>query len=140
MEGKRKKKKRVFANRDIYLIRNMSRGHGIGFFEAGNFYPDFILWIVDGDKQYICFIDPKGLHHIEPTDPKLSFYKTIKEIEKQLNDSQVVLNSFVISSTRHAEVSGRHGNKTEDEMAKEHIFFQGNTNYIRNMFDAIIPT
>lgn len=22
----------------------MSKGRGVGFFEAGNFYPDFILW------------------------------------------------------------------------------------------------
>ena len=35
-----------FAGRELYLLRNMSRGRGIGFFEAGNFYPDFILWLV----------------------------------------------------------------------------------------------
>jgi hypothetical protein len=53
-------KREFFENRELYLLRNMSRGQGIGFFEAGNFYPDFILWLLDGGKQYVTFVDPKG--------------------------------------------------------------------------------
>jgi hypothetical protein len=45
----------------IYLLRNKSRGSGIGFFEAGNFYPDFILWAITGDTQVITFIEPHGI-------------------------------------------------------------------------------
>jgi hypothetical protein len=45
----------------IYLLRNQSRGKGLGFFEASNFYPDFVLWILRDGKQYINFIDPKGI-------------------------------------------------------------------------------
>ena len=29
----------AFEGRELYLLRNMSRGRGIGFFEAGNFHP-----------------------------------------------------------------------------------------------------
>ena len=29
-----------FADQELYLLRNMTRGRGIGFFEAGNFYPE----------------------------------------------------------------------------------------------------
>jgi hypothetical protein len=36
--------------------RNMSRGKGVGFFEAGNSHPDFILWMLVGGKQYVTFI------------------------------------------------------------------------------------
>ena len=36
-----------FEGKPIYLLRNRSRARGLGFFEAGNFYPDFILWVVD---------------------------------------------------------------------------------------------
>lgn len=46
--------------KSLYLLRNKSKV-GMGFFEAGNFYPDYILWIDTDDKQYISFIDPKGL-------------------------------------------------------------------------------
>ena len=37
-----------FQDREIDLLRNMSIGRGIGFFGAGNFHPDFILWLLTG--------------------------------------------------------------------------------------------
>ena len=88
--------------KSLYLLRNKSKV-GMGFFEAGNFYPDYILWIDTEDKQYISFIDPKGLMHIRPDDPKVEFYKTIKELEARLAPSAdgktVILNSFIMSGT-----------------------------------------
>src|SRR5581483_1053564 len=45
-------KKGFLKGRELYLLRNMSRGRGIGFFEAGNFYPDFILWLLVNGRQY----------------------------------------------------------------------------------------
>ena len=32
-----------FQDRELYLLRNLSKGRGVGFFEAGNLHPDFIL-------------------------------------------------------------------------------------------------
>ncbi|MGC8732523.1 MAG: DEAD/DEAH box helicase family protein, partial [Halothiobacillaceae bacterium] len=32
--------KDFLEGKELYLLRNLSRGRGIGFFEAGNFYPD----------------------------------------------------------------------------------------------------
>ena len=91
---------RVFEGKELYLLRNMSRGKGIGFFEAGNFYPDFILWLLVGDRQYVTFIDPKGIRNLEGTnDPKIEFHNTIKGIEDRLDDPQVVLSSFIASNT-----------------------------------------
>ena len=88
--------------KSLYLLRNKSKV-GMGFFEAGNFYPDYILWIDSDDKQYISFIDPKGLMHIRPDDPKIQFYKTIKELEEKLaptsGEKTIVLNSFIMSGT-----------------------------------------
>jgi len=54
----------------------------MGFFEASNFYPDYIMWITEIDKQYITFIDPKGIRMLERNinNPKIQFYKTIKEL------------------------------------------------------------
>ena len=73
---------RPISNSELYLLRNMSRGRGIGFFEAGNFYPDFIVWMLAGKKEYVSFVDPKGIRNLEgPNDPKIRFYRTIKEIE-----------------------------------------------------------
>lgn len=91
----------------LYLLRNKSKV-GMGFFEAGNFYPDYILWIDTPDTQYITFIDPKGLLHFRPDDPKIAFYKTIKELESRLapsaGDKKIVLNSFIMSSTNSSDL------------------------------------
>ena len=80
----------------------------MGFFEAGNFYPDYILWIDTAETQYISFIDPKGLLHIRPEDPKVAFYRTIKELEARLaptaDGKRIVLNSFILSSTADSQL------------------------------------
>ena len=97
----------MLQDKSLYLLRNKSKV-GMGFFEAGNFYPDYILWIDSDDKQYISFIDPKGLMHIRPDDPKIQFYKTIKELEARLaptaGDKAIVLNSFIMSGTSSADL------------------------------------
>lgn len=93
--------------KSLYLLRNKSKV-GMGFFEAGNFYPDYILWINTEDKQYISFIDPKGLMHVRPDDPKVEFYKAIKELEARLaptaDGKTVVLNSFIMSGSKSSEL------------------------------------
>ena len=63
--------KELFSNKEFYLLRNLSKGRGVGFFEAGNFYPDFILWVLMNGRQHIAFVDPKGIRNLGPTDPKI---------------------------------------------------------------------
>ena len=52
----------VHAGESMYLLRNLSRGKGVGFFESEGFFPDFILWhrTVDG-RQRLVFIEPHGM-------------------------------------------------------------------------------
>jgi hypothetical protein len=119
-------KKELLEGKELYLLRNMSRGRGIGFFEAGNFYPDFILWLLAGDRQYVSFIDPKGLRNLEgPEDPKIRFYLTIKELERQLGDPAVILNSFIVSSTDVSKVAWWAGGMTKDQFEARNVLFQG---------------
>lgn len=132
------KNKDFFKNKELYLLRNMSRGRGIGFFEAGNFYPDFILWLLAKGNQYINFIDPKGLRNLKgPDDEKIAFYKTIKTVENDLRaqDPTVTLNSFIISITRLPEVSWWDGGMTQEQFEERHIFFmqEDKDNYIVKM-------
>jgi len=58
---------------ELFLLRNMSREKGVGFFEAGNFHPDFILWVFKGDIQYVNFVEPHGLMHEGPGNDKIIF-------------------------------------------------------------------
>jgi len=99
--------KAYFTGKDLYLLRNKSKV-GMGFFEAGNFYPDYVLWLDTPDTQFISFIDPKGLRNFQWTDPKVEFYKTIKTLESRLqpiSGQKVVLNSFIMSATASADLS-----------------------------------
>jgi len=114
-----------FDDQELYLLRNMSRGRGIGFFEAGNFYPDFLLWLLTDDKQYVTFVDPKGILNTEAfTDPKIRFYRTIKELEARLGDPNVILNSFIVSNTYFQQVRWWSEDLSKDEFTKSHVLFQ----------------
>ena len=86
----------------LYLLRNAdNRAKGLGFALAGNFYPDFFRSLVDDKtgKQWLSFIDPKGIRNLNISDPKFGLYKEIKQIEKQLGDEMISLNSFILSVT-----------------------------------------
>ncbi|MCK5555926.1 MAG: restriction endonuclease subunit R, partial [Alphaproteobacteria bacterium] len=93
------------TDNEVYLLRNESRGKGIGFFEAGNFYPDFLLWQIKDGKQYLAFIEPHGLQHEGSGHKKIEFHKTIKEIQERLKDSGVILNSYIVSTTRFSKLN-----------------------------------
>ena len=112
-----------FETRELYLLRNLSKGRGVGFFEAGNFHPDFILWLLAWDRQYISFVDPKGIRNLGPTDPKIQFFKTIKDIETRLADPAVTLNSFIISNT-FSHVMTRQWAVDKAAIEARHILFQ----------------
>ncbi|MDP2735796.1 MAG: restriction endonuclease subunit R, partial [bacterium] len=57
----RQEKDDFLADKEAFLLRNLSRGKGVGFFESAGFYPDFILWIKEGDRQRIVFVEPHGM-------------------------------------------------------------------------------
>lgn len=121
---------------ELFLLRNMSRGKGVGFFEAGNFHPDFILWMLTGNKQYVNFIEPHGLLHEGPGSEKVIFHKRIKEIEKRLNDSGVVLNCFILSWTKYPHLNW---NLEKDELEDKHVLFMTDDRdrYIQKLFNKI---
>jgi hypothetical protein len=132
-------------NCQIYLLRNLTRSKGIGFFKISTFYPDFILWIVQNNEQKIIFIDPKGLTFIRDLEhPKLNLHNYLKkEIQPTLNDPQVKLDAFIISYTPYniTEQLFRNYRIGRSELeANKHILFQfereglGNPNYVETMF------
>ena len=113
-----------FETRELYLLRNLSRGRGVGFFEAGNFHPDFILWLHNGKQQQVIFVDPKGIRNLGPSDPKIQFYETIKEIEQRLDDPTVSLQSYIVSNTP-SETMRKQWGMEKSEMEEKHVLFQG---------------
>lgn len=131
-------KEGVLAGKNVYLLRNESR-KGIGFFEASNFYPDFILWVNDGEKQHVTFIDPKGIRNLKGLDdPKIQLYNLLKTVvEPTLNDENIILDSYIISNTRYEDVGwwSKHG---EQEFLDNHVIFQDDSKYINTLFSKIM--
>lgn len=90
-----------YPDYDFFLLRNMSRGHGFGFyFLSGGFYPDFMLWIkhkISG-QQYLTFVDPHGLRNeqLKWDSSKINFHKTIKDLEAKLGRADLKINSFIL--------------------------------------------
>jgi superfamily II DNA or RNA helicase len=121
---------------ELFLLRNMSRGKGVGFFEAGNFHPDFILWMLGGKKQYVTFIEPHGLLHEGPKSEKIRFYKRIKDVEQRLNDPSIILNSFILSWTPYPQLAW---DNTQDEIEDMHVLFMpdGRDRYIDKLFSRL---
>ena len=128
-----------FEDNPLFLLRNMSRGRGVGFFEAGNFYPDFILWRLDDEKQRITFVDPKGIRQLSwANEPKLDFYKTIRDVETRLGDPDVSLRSFIVSVTPAAEMAVHWGVKQE-QMAERNILFDEDEHYVQRLIRESSP-
>ena len=134
-------KEGVFAGKELYLLRNRSRGRGIGFFEAGNFYPDFIVWILSEGTQYITFVDPKGIiHEFSLDSPKLQLHKVIKEKETALGDPQIVLNSFILSWTPFNQVSWISPGVTKQNVQDRNVLFleDGGSIYLQQLFTKVL--
>ncbi len=130
-----------FAGKELYLLRNLSKGRGVGFFEAGNFHPDFILWLIAGERQFITFVDPKGIRNIGFNDPKIQFYQTIKDIERRLGNPSVTLSSFIVSNTP-SHVMRQLWATDKPDMEARNILFQEEDKaaYIGKMMQRIVST
>jgi len=129
-----------FKNKELYLLRNVSK-RGIGFFEAGNFYPDFIMWLLVDKQQYVTFVDPKGLRQLDEgsSNPKVQFYRTIKEIEARLADPSVILHSFILSATPYGNIPMWGEGMTKQELQDCHVLFQRDDKdtYIQSMLETL---
>ena len=148
----------LIKDKDIFLLRNLSK-RGIGFFiRSFKFYPDFIIWVKKENKQNMIFVDPKGLsksgvRHFN--DDKIRFCSpdikdikdclNIKEIEKNVNEKlkergesiALILDAFIISVSPYKKIKttfgqGRH---TKEEFEKHNILFQEDETYIKKILE-----
>lgn len=138
-----------FEDKSLYLLRNKSR-KGIGFFDESGFYPDFIVWLVKGEHQFVSFIDPKGITHLNGfSNSKIQLHRVIRDvIELGLNDENITLNSYIISNTEMKDV--KHWvdfpeldfDSKQKKFNEHHIYFQGDQkeSYIKLMLDNILSS
>ncbi|MBI4566976.1 MAG: DEAD/DEAH box helicase family protein [Planctomycetes bacterium] len=120
------------AGRQVFLLRNLSRDKGIGFFEKEGFYPDFILWIKQGDAQRIVFVEPHGMRQDKAywASDKARLHERLRDLSKTWGEKAglkgVVLDSFIISATPYDELRSMwtEGPMSREDFAKRHILFQ----------------
>jgi hypothetical protein len=132
--------KQIIGKRSIYLLRNAdSKSKGLGFALAGNFYPDFLLWLVDDEtgKQWLSFVDPKGLRQMNLNDPKLGLYKEIKDVEVKLNDPNLTLNAFVLSATSFSDLLNVSFKKSDLEERNVLFMDDGASSYLSKLFNNL---
>ena len=134
------------ANKEVYVLRNLSKGKGVGFFENRGFYPDFILWILDKQNKHqrIIFVEPHGMRHAPAyaDDEKARLHELLpglaQEIATRSGRNDVSLDSFIISSTPYEELRTYYGDGSWkiDKFAEKHILFFKRTkdyDYIHKM-------
>ena len=126
-------KDQSLAGKEVFLLRNLSRGYGVGFFEECGFYPDFILWLLDqkAKTQRIIFIEPHGMLRAKAYihDDKARLHERLpalaQEIAKRSNRQDVTLDAFIISATPYEELYRHYDDGTWDRarFAARHILF-----------------
>ena len=115
------------AEKEVFLLRNQSRGKGIGFYENEGFYPDFILWITEGAKQRIVFIEPHGMVHnaINEHNLKVTLFKRLRALSyERFRGEHVQMDSFIISKTDFQVLRRREGMERQEFSEEWHILFR----------------
>jgi len=138
-------KEKLLAGAEIFLLRNLGRGTGIGFFEERGFYPDFILWIKIRTGQRIVFVEPHGMLHAEAYthDTKARLHEELPvlaaDIGERSNKHDIALDSYIISATSYEDLRKRYddGSWDKDKFADAHILFPERSNeydYLERIF------
>jgi hypothetical protein len=133
----------MIGKRSLYLLRNAdTKAKGLGFALAGNFYPDFLLWLVDDEtgQQWLNFVDPKGLRQMSLNDPKLGLYKEVKVIEEKLGDPKLILNAFIVSPTPFNNLLNVSFEQAELEERNVLFMPEGGQVYLKKIFEQILST
>lgn len=125
----------AMAGKELFVLRNLGRGKGIGFFEHRGFYPDFILWIKEGAKQRILFVEPHGMMleegHLH--SEKVGLHERLREHSKaafkKAKLKNVEVDAAVVSVTPYDDlikvVRKENGDpEARDEFTAKRVFFQ----------------
>ena len=110
--------------KELFLIRNLTRGRGVSFFDDFGYYPDFIVWLKDDNQQHVLFLDPKGLSRFGQRErKKVQLHHEISEIEKQVreNDPDLYLRAYILSVTPASEIDD--GGRSLSKWKEDGVYF-----------------
>ncbi|WP_423928027.1 DEAD/DEAH box helicase family protein [Candidatus Palauibacter sp.] len=119
---------------ELFLLRNQGRGCGVGFsLEGRGFYPDFILWLIEGGHQRVVFVEPHGMLHARAyaEDEKARLHERLSALSDAIAERSgvpagtVSLDAFIVSATPHAELRPHYddGSWSPEDFASKNILF-----------------
>nr|MDP9479240.1 hypothetical protein [Actinomycetota bacterium] len=119
---------------EIFLLRNLTKGKGVGFFETAGFYPDFILWVKYADgSQKVVFVEPHGMRNDDPppSNDKVHLYQTLRDLSDRVvrrDGRGVFLDSYIVSATPYEVLKKRWGGSwveaSRERFARTHVLFE----------------
>ncbi len=125
----------TLAGQELYLLRNLSKGKGVDFFSGKSFYPDFILWILGGNRQRIVFVEPHGMLHATAYqhDEKARLHEKLpalaQDVGQRSGRNDIDLDAFIVSATAYDDLYQHYDDGTWDrgKFAEKHILFVDRT-------------
>ncbi len=119
------------SGRELFLLRNLTRSKGVGFFNTAGFYPDFILWVKDADgSQKVVFVEPHGMRNDDPPpyNEKVDLHLALRDLSDRIarrGGQEVFLDSYIVSATPFHELSKKWGEGwSRERFAKKHVLFE----------------
>ncbi len=125
--------------KELYLIRNLTRGRGVSFFDDFGYYPDFIVWLHDTDCQHIVFLDPKGLSRFGARErKKVALYQDIKSIEERIwkTDPNLRLHAYVLSVTPPGKIDD--GRRSSVDWKNDGVYFLNASNCLQQVIEDVL--
>ncbi len=127
------------GGRELFLIRNLTRGRGVSFFDDYTYYPDFIVWLKNDACQHVAFLDPKGLGRYGAAErSKVALHTTIKKTEAQvrMTDPDLRLHAFVLSVTALAEIGDEP--QTVSEWQDRGVYFLARPDWAQRLIGSML--
>ena len=121
--------------KELFLIRNLTRGRGLSFFDDYHYYPDFIVWLKDAVVQHLMFLDPKGLSRFGDRErQKVRLHHEIAEVEKRVRelDANLHLHAYVLSATPASQIGV---NRRPSEWRQDGVYFLNESDCIQRILN-----
>ena len=123
---------------ELYLIRNLTRGRGVSFFDDFGYYPDFIVWLKRANRQHVIFLDPKGLSRFGTRERrKVELHHNIKDIEERIRETEPDLH-YVLSVTPPQQIDG--GNRSPNDWKNDGVYFLNESDCLKQVIECVLDS
>jgi len=124
---------------ELYLIRNLTRGRGVSFFDDFGYYPDLIVWLKSANRQHVIFLDPKGLSRFGTREQrKVELHHNIKDIEERIRETEpdLHLHAYVLSVTPPQQIDG--GNRSPNDWKNNGVYFLNESDCLKQVIECVL--